>query len=144
MKKLLAIITLILVAGIYTSNAQCCSKKKKCDVAGKTTCSEQKADTEVKAYYFHASRRCATCQAVESVTQEALKENYGDKVSFQSINREKQKDNPLLKKYKVNGQTLLVVKGDKVINLTTDAFMYARTSPSIFKKKIKSTIDPLM
>ena len=144
MKQLIAIISLILATGIFTANAQCCSKKKQCDAIGKTVCSDQKSESGVKAYYFHASRRCATCEAVETVTKETLKDNYAGKVVFISINREKEKDNPLLKKYKVSGQTLLVVKGDKVVNLTNDAFLYARTSPSIFKKKLKSTIDPLM
>ena len=144
MKQLITVIAIILIAGSFSAHAQCCSKKKQCDAVGKTACDEEKSESGVKAYYFHASRRCATCEAVESVTKEALKENYGDKVVFKSINREKDKNNPLLKKYKVNGQTLLLVKGDKVVNLTNDAFLYARTSPSIFKKKLKSTIDPLM
>lgn len=144
MKKRIAIITLILIAGIVTVNAQCCHKKASCETSNKTLCSEQKANTEVKAYYFHTTRRCASCEAVETVAKETLKENYGEKVIFHAINREKEKDNPLLKKYKVNGQSLLVVKGEKVINLTNDAFLYARTSPAIFKKKIKSAIDPLI
>ncbi|MBT4400042.1 MAG: hypothetical protein HN686_01810 [Bacteroidetes bacterium] len=99
---------------------------------------------DVKVYYFHATARCATCKAVEAVTQKTLKDSYGDKVSFTSINREKEKDNPLIKKYKVSGQTLLVVKGDKVVNLTNDAFLNARTKPEKLTSKIKSTIDKLL
>ncbi|MDX9883264.1 MAG: nitrophenyl compound nitroreductase subunit ArsF family protein [Prolixibacteraceae bacterium] len=99
--------------------------------------------TVVKAYYFHATRRCATCQAVESVTREALKEYYGNQVVFQSVNREKDNKNPLIKKYKIRGQTLLIVKGDKVINLTNEAFLYARTKPDQFKAKLKSVVDSI-
>lgn len=102
------------------------------------------SNNELRAYYFHATRRCATCQAVESVVVEALKEFYGDKIVLQLINRDEEKENPLLAKYKVSGQTLLIVKGSKVINLTNDAFMNARSNPEKLKETIKVTIDPLM
>jgi len=101
-------------------------------------------DKDVQVYYFHATARCVTCKAVEKVTQEALKEYYSEKVVFTSINREKDKNNPLIKKHKVSGQTLLVVKGKKVVNLTTGAFLNARKKPEKFKELIKSTIDPML
>lgn len=100
--------------------------------------------TAVKAYYFHATRRCATCEAVEAVTRQALADYYSSQVSFESINREKDKKNPLIQKYKVSGQTLLIVDGEKVVNLTNDAFLNARTNPDKFKAKLKSTIDPML
>lgn len=104
----------------------------------------QNEAAEVLVYYFHATRRCATCQAVESTTKEALKEYYGDKIVFESINRDEDKENPLIAKYKVSGQTLLIIKGNKVINLTNEAFMNARTNPNKFKAKLKATVDPLL
>ncbi|MCU4177449.1 nitrophenyl compound nitroreductase subunit ArsF family protein [Carboxylicivirga sp. N1Y90] len=99
---------------------------------------------EIHAYYFHATRRCATCEAVEAVTTEYLKNNYADKVVFTSINREEQKNSALLKAYKVDGQTLLIVKDDKLINLTNDAFLNARTNPDKLEAKLKETIDALL
>lgn len=99
---------------------------------------------EVKVYYFHATRRCPTCQAVEEVTKEAILEYYGDKVSFESINREEEKDNPLIAKYEISGQTLLILKGDKKVDLTSEAFLNARTRPKKFKSKLKSTIDSML
>ncbi|WP_423130137.1 nitrophenyl compound nitroreductase subunit ArsF family protein [Gaoshiqia sp. Z1-71] len=143
MKKLTFILFLILVAGIFSANAQCCDAKVAELTTGDNCCAGQAGETAVKAYYFHATRRCATCQAVETVTKEALKEYYGDKVSFQSINREEDSKNPLIKKYKISGQTLLIVNGDKVENLTNDAFLNARTNPDKFKAKLKSTIDSM-
>ena len=98
----------------------------------------------MKAYYFHATRRCATCQSVEDVSKEAIKEYYGDKVTFESINRDEEKDNPLMIKYKVNGQTLLIVNGNREVNLTNDAFLNARNNPDRLKSKLKSTIDSMM
>lgn len=98
----------------------------------------------VKVYYFHATRRCATCQAVEAVTKDALKEYYGDKVTFESINMDNEKDILLVEKFKISGTALILVNGDKIVNLTNDAFLNARSNPDKFKKKLKSTIDSMM
>ncbi|MBL7971075.1 MAG: hypothetical protein JNL03_06120, partial [Prolixibacteraceae bacterium] len=95
----------------------------------------------IEVVYFHATNRCVTCEAVETVTKEALKEYYGNQISFKSVNRDEDKANPLMKKHKVSGQTLLIIKGDKAENLTNFAFMNARTKPEKLKAKIKETID---
>jgi hypothetical protein len=130
---------------VNTRQAQCCTKATPSCEANKTiTTQAAQLNTDVQAYYFHATRRCATCQAVESVTKESITEYYGDKVVFTSINNEKEKENPMIKKYKVSGQTLLIIKGDKVVNLTNEAFMNARTNPDKLKAKIKATIDSMI
>lgn len=97
----------------------------------------------VEVYYFHATNRCVTCEAVEAVTKDALNQFYGDQIVLKSINREEDKANPLIKKHKIAGQTLLVLKGDKAVNLTNYAFMNARTNPDKLKKKIKETIEKM-
>lgn len=97
----------------------------------------------VEVYYFHATNRCVTCEAVEAVTKDALNQFYGDQIVLKSINREEDKTNPLIKKHKIAGQTLLVLKGDKAVNLTNYAFMNARTNPDKLKKKIKETIEKM-
>ncbi len=97
----------------------------------------------VEVYYFHATNRCVTCQAVESVTKETLKQFYGDQIVLKSINQDEDKTNPLIKKHKIAGQTLLVLKGDKAVNLTNYAFMNARNNPDKLKEKIKETIDKM-
>jgi hypothetical protein len=80
---------------------------------------------------------------VEKVTSEALKQYFGDQLTLKSINREEAKNSALVKKYQVSGQALLIVKGDKKIDLTTIAFMNAERSPFRVKSKIKETIDKL-
>jgi len=142
MKKLLSTLSLVLFMGIVTVSAQCCNGVTADISASSTaTCSELQKSGEVKIYYFHFTRRCETCLAVESVTEEAIREYYGDKVSFESINIEKEKENPMVKKYKISGSTLLIVKGSIKEDMTSDAFMNARTNPDKFKSKLKSTID---
>ena len=145
MKKTICTLTFILFIGIVALSAQSCnSGTTDNSVSEKEIHVENQEIGDVKAYYFHATRRCATCQSVEDVSKEAIKEYYGDKVTFESINRDQDKDNPLISRYKVNGQTLLIVNGNKEVDLTNDAFLNARTNPDKFKSKLKSTIDSLM
>jgi hypothetical protein len=145
MNKFLTILSLIAFFAATSAHAQCCNNAAKpCDKTKASACAQNAKDvTGVTAYYFHATRRCATCQAVEEVTKELLKDAYGNKIQFKSIDREQDKKNALLKKYKISGQTLLIIKGDKVVNLTNEAFLYARTDPDKFKEKLKSTIESM-
>ena len=99
---------------------------------------------KVEAYYFHATRRCATCEAVEGVSKAYIEENYNNEVSFVLINREEEENNALVEKYEITGQTLLIVSGEKVVDLTTEAFLNARSNPDKLKYLIKATIDPLL
>lgn len=133
-----AVSTLVLVG--------CNSKKADNEQASATDKSVQVSATDINAnelsiLYFHATRRCTTCEAVEKVTKEALTEFYGDSIPFHSINRDEQKE--LAKEYEIEWQTLLAVKGDKKINLTNEAFLNARTNPDKLKGQIKSAIDSL-
>jgi len=154
MKKIASTLIVLFIVGISSLSAQCnksndilssgksscCSKAK----TGKADCGTKVAKTEVMAYYFHATRRCATCEAVEKVTKETLKKTYGNKVSFVSINREEDANKDMVEKFNVNAQTLLIVKGDEVEDLTTKAFLYAKSSPEKLQKEITTTIEKMM
>ena len=104
----------------------------------------QSNSAKIEAYYFHNATRCTTCKTVEAEAKADLKELYGDKVTFQALNLEEKSTDAIAKKLKVSGQTLLVVKGDKQVNLTNEGFLYAVTDPDKFKAKIKEKVDPLM
>jgi hypothetical protein len=144
MEKIISTFSYLFIVGLIAVSAQCCNNSASSCSNSKITSAQGQDVTEVKVYYFHATRRCVTCQAVESVTKEALKEYYGDRIAFESINREEEKDNPNIEKYKISGQTLLIIKGSDVVNLTNDAFMNARTNPDKLKEKIKSTVDSMI
>jgi len=156
MKKIVSTLIVLFIVGISSSFAQspktndglsksgkpCCSKTT---TDKKADCNAQKtAQTEVMAYYFHATRRCATCEAVEKVTKETLRDTYGDKVSFLSINREEDVNKEMVDQYKINAQTLIIVKGDNIVDLTANAFLNARTNPEKLEKKIKTTVDKML
>ena len=97
---------------------------------------------EVQVYYFHNTRRCATCKAVEKVSKEAVAEMNSDKVSFAAYNVEKSKGEEKAEKLNISGQTLLIAGGGEKINITQEGFMNARTKPEklkeIVEQKVKS------
>lgn len=109
----------------------------------------QKISTDkVEVYYFHNTRRCATCEAVEEVTKNSLNELYPEQVksgsvNFQSLNLEEDANDAIAKQLKVSGQTLLIVKNGKKKDLTNDAFMYARSNPDKLKGKIQKAIGTI-
>ena len=99
---------------------------------------------KVNVYYFHFARRCATCIAVEKESQRAVKELFGDKVSFTSYNLDWPDGEKLGKQLSIFGQTLLIVCGDKKIELTAKGFRYARKNPEKLKQILKEKIEPLL
>jgi len=146
MKKLISTLSLIFLIGNLAASAQCCGSTTANASTEKTStcCSATENTSEVKAYYFHATRRCVTCEAVEDVSKKAIKDYYGDKVVFKSINRDEAANKDLVAQYKISGTALLIVKGDKTVNLTNDAFMNARNKPEKLKSKLKTTIDSML
>ncbi|OQX99515.1 MAG: hypothetical protein B6I20_09855 [Bacteroidetes bacterium 4572_117] len=143
MKKLLIISALIVFSissmSFYLPHNHSDTNKRKSQFGPK----------KVEVYYFHNARRCATCQAVEDVTKKSLKELYPEMIKagqivFKSLDIEDVGNKILIKKYKVSGQALLFVSNSKKINLTNDAFMYARNNPNKLKAKIKKAVDKIM
>ena len=115
------------------------------------SCSAQTSEKEentktggVEVLYFHYTRRCATCNAVESVSREAVAELYGNKVSFADFNLDEPDGEAKGKELEVSGQTLLIIAGDKKIDITNEGFMNARSNPDKLKQIIKEKIDPLL
>lgn len=106
-------------------------------------------DKIVEVYYFHNTRRCTTCQAVEDETKKALEQFYpaqikDGRVVFRSINLEEGDNEAFAEKLGVSGQTLLLMAGEKKVDLTNDAFMYATTKPEKLHKEIRKTVDEML
>lgn len=134
MKQILMLgIALVMIMGTGSCNAQ--TNKK--DIKTNTS-------TKVEAYYFHFSARCVTCKTVEAEAKKSIESLYGGKVTFQAVNLDDASSKALAEKLQIGGQTLLIVKGDKKINITNEGFMYARNNPEKFKSIIKEKIDPLL
>ncbi len=134
-----AIKLLFIAAMVLSMNISCSAQTNKNDESTKVSKAEK-----IEVFYFHYTRRCATCNAVESVSKEAINELYGDKVSFAEYNLDETDGETKGKELEVSGQTLLIVAGDTKINITNEGFMNARTNPDKLKQIIKEKIDPLL
>jgi hypothetical protein len=104
---------------------------------------------DLQVYYFHFTKRCATCNAVENEAKVALELFYSDQmkegnIAFTSLNLEEVDGKEMAETLKVSGQSLLLVKGDQMVNLTNEGFMNARTKPDKFHEILKSNIDNLL
>ena len=99
---------------------------------------------EVEVFYFHYTRRCVTCKAVEDVSKEAIAELYGETISFTGFNLDEQEGKDKGQDLAISGQTLLIVSGDTKINITNEGFMYARSNPEKFKQIISEKVNSLL
>ncbi len=136
--KALKLMALAFVISTFALHAQAAKKSAKAAPAKK-----------IEAYYFHFTSRCVTCKAVESEAQKNLNALYpqlakNGLITFQSINLDENSSEAIAKKLDVSGQTLLLVKGDKKVNITNEGFMYARSNPEKFKAVIKEKVDALL
>ncbi|MFA7142355.1 MAG: nitrophenyl compound nitroreductase subunit ArsF family protein [Candidatus Paceibacterota bacterium] len=126
-----------------SGSISCEAQKKQQEKAGNTL------SDKVEVYYFHYTRRCVTCNAVETETRKALETLYPEmvkngKVAFTSVNLDEAGSKSVAEKCKASGQSLLVISGNKRTDLTNSGFMYARSQPDKLKAEIKTTIDPLI
>lgn len=104
---------------------------------------------DVQIYYFHNTKRCATCNAVENETKLVLELFYAEKIQsgsieFTSLNLEEDEGKKMAQSLQVSGQTLLLVKGENQVNLTNEGFMNARTNSDKFHEILKTQIDKLL
>jgi len=105
--------------------------------------------TDIQVYYFHNTKRCATCKAIEDETLMALQMFYPEQseagtIEFTSLNLEEEEGESLARALQVSGQTLLLVKGETKVNLTNDGFMNARTNPTKFHEILRTQIEDLL
>lgn len=134
--KIVKFLTIVLFA--VSINFSCTAQ------ANKDEKEETVKTDHVEVFYFHYTRRCATCNAVENVAKEAVKAFYGDDVFFTSYNLDEDNGKEKAEEIGVSGQTLIIVSGDNKINITNEGFMNARTNPEKLKEIIKEKIDPIL
>jgi hypothetical protein len=102
----------------------------------------------VEVYYFHFTQRCVTCQAIEDETKKAIDELYSEaldegKITFIALNLEEEDGKKMAEKLNISGQTLLIVKDGKQVNLTNDGFLYARTNPEKLRESLQNAIGEI-
>jgi hypothetical protein len=136
MKSINVILSLLFIAGFGIS----CNTQTE----NRTVNSEMAEAGSVEVFYFHNTRRCVTCQAVETESKDLVEELYRDKVTFLAYNLEEQDGKAMAGELGVSGQTLLIVSGETRINVTNEGFLNARSNPEKFKQILKEKIDPLL
>ena len=138
-KEFLLVFIVILILLSYSCNAQ--SDK------GVVSANQLQPDM-VEVYYFHFTQRCVTCRAIENETKKAIDELYSDalneeKITFISLNLEEEDGKKMAEKLNISGQTLLIVKDEKQVNLTNDGFLYARTNPEKLREALRKAIGEI-
>ena len=138
MKTFRLFIAMLLLAPFTSCNAQPSQK----EASGSSS-------DKIEAYYFHFTARCMTCKTIEAKAKEDLETLYPNQVkqgliTFRSINLDEASSKQLAKKLGIEGQTLLIVKGDQKINLTNEGFLYAVPKPEKFKEIINEKVDGLL
>ena len=142
MKKITLVSALIVImVSVFSISAS--SQKVKAIKTGVSN------SAKIEVYYFHFTRRCVTCQAVETESKKAISALYPAQakkglITFKSVNLDEKGTETLAKKCSAEGQALLVIKGNKRNDLTDKGFMYALHSPEKLKAELKKVIDPLL
>ena len=127
-KSFLLFLATLFVAGLFAANPDPAKK--------------------IEVYYFHFTRRCMTCNNVEKVSKNSLESLYPEKmksgqITFQSINLDEKAGEAIGAKYKIEGQTLIVISAGKSVDLTEKGFLYANDSPDKLKAEIKKAVEGL-
>ena len=133
---------LVSILAVIFSSISCNNQENKKEVL------QTANSSDVNVYYFHFTQRCATCLAVEENARKATEALYPDKVktgeySFTSLNLDEASSKEIADKLGVGGQTLLIVRGDKKIDITSAGFMNARDLNKM-KEEIKSAVDKVL
>ena len=141
MKRIFSILIIVMLTGMIASTESAFSIANGPSPAG--------VAKKVEVYYFHFTRRCMTCNNVEKVSKEAVEKQFPDKVktgevSFKSVNLEEKEGEILGEKYKIEGQTLVVISGDKRVDLTDKGFLWANDSPAKLQAEIKKAVEGLL
>ena len=103
----------------------------------------------IQIVLFHMEQRCESCDAVERETENLLNEEYAEernagKLKFISLNYQSDNGKHTAELLQAAGQTLYVIKGDSISNLTSPAFMYAHTHPAYYRDALRKELDKFL
>jgi len=97
---------------------------------------------KVEVFYFHATRRCPTCNKIEEVAKDFVLAQYaGQDVKFYSINFEEKQNTEIANKFNVTWSSLYIASGERVEDITDIAFQVVNANPEQLTEKMKSIID---
>lgn len=135
MQKVISLFAVVLLSTIFMSCSQAQTKNNSTN-----------SKTKLEVYYFHATNRCPTCNAVENQAKELLEESFKSEIEngiikFESLNVEEEENEEIVEKYEIVFSTLLIVKADGTkTDFTNSAFQYAKANPEKYKELLKAEI----
>ena len=115
--------------------------------------SEKQIIPRVNVYYFHATRRCPTCLAIEENTKKTLETYFpaelkDGSVKFVVLNVDDAKNKEIAEKFEASGSALFLTQvsagKEYKTDLTDFAFSYGRNDPEKFITGLKSKIGELL
>ncbi len=119
-----------------------------CGSNTQTTDTHVANDGKLHVYYFHTAKRCPTCLAIQQVTEQVLQTNYsqhlGDNIVYQVVNLSDPQNAALANTYQVAWSSLILHRDTLRIDLTQEAFAYARTEPERFLQLLNEYIQQLL
>lgn len=100
----------------------------------------------IQIVLFHLARRCESCNAVENETKVLLENEYGEevasgKVKFIPLSVQSENGKKAARMLQAAGQSLFVIYGDSVADLTGSAFIYASIRPEIYRDALRKALD---
>jgi len=109
------------------------------------TGTESEIASQVGVYYFHFERRCTTCLSVEANSKKAVEELFPEQVKtgdyfFKAVNLDEASGKEIGDKMDIGMQTLVVVYGDKKVDITGEGFMYVDNYDRL-KSEVKKAVD---
>lgn len=95
---------------------------------------------------FHLEQRCESCNAVEQETLSVLNGEFEDELAagtlkFLSFSFQSENGKKAAKHLKASGQSLYVVHGDSISNLTAPAFMFGMTHPERYRSALREELN---
>lgn len=131
---------ILVIAALLVTMVSCGHKANKTSETATVEQAVNIANNATAVIYFHSNHRCSTCLAVEDVAKKAAaKEN----IPFYLIDVTKDINKAVMEQFDISTQSLLIIKDGKRKDVTSGAFMYARSKPEKIIADIQSEIVKL-
>jgi len=106
----------------------------------------------VQAYYFHATRRCATCMKLEQYSRSAIETNFKEQLSnktlrFAEVNFDEPENRHFLQDYNLMYRELVIVRfkeGKQVTYKNLEKIWQLVGSEKDFSEYVKTEVEAML
>lgn len=119
-----------------------CNNSSKNETGSESTEESVYGLAKVEVLYFHATRRCPTCNKIEEIARNVVLQDYSKSdVKFYAINFDEKENKKIADRYNISWSSLVITSGDKSEDITDLAFQVITTDPKQMTDRMKSIID---